>query len=93
MTQTPVESFLKKGSNITFTCSAKSDPPAQLQWMFNGAEVSNQANLAIASLEEKHSGNYTCVASNTKTKRSIASQVSTITVVGELEAFCLVQML
>lgn len=86
MTQTPVESFLKKGSNVTFTCSAKSDPPAQLQWMFNGAEVSKQASLTIGSLEEKNSGNYTCMASNPKTKRIIASQVSTLTVVGELEA-------
>ncbi|KAA0710040.1 Carcinoembryonic antigen-related cell adhesion molecule 5 [Triplophysa tibetana] len=84
MSQTPVAPFLKEGSNVTFTCSAISDPPAQLQWMFNGVEVSKQANLTITKLEGINSGNYTCLASNANTKHSIASQVSTISVVEPL---------
>lgn len=92
MSQTPVASYLKEGSDVTFMCSAKSDPPAQLQWMFNGVEVSKQANLTITKLEGINSGNYTCVASNANTKRSIASQVSTISVLGKLEASCLVHL-
>ncbi|XP_073714663.1 cell adhesion molecule CEACAM5 [Misgurnus anguillicaudatus] len=81
LSQTPADPFLKKGSNITFACSAKSDPPAQLQLMFNGVEISKQASTTITNLEDKHNGNYTCVASNPKTLRFIASQVYTITVV------------
>lgn len=86
VTQTPTDSFLKKGSNLTLTCSANSDPPAQLRWMFNGAELLQKANIAITNLEEKHSGNYSCVAYNVKTNRTISSPVAFVTVQGKSKA-------
>ncbi|XP_051992535.1 carcinoembryonic antigen-related cell adhesion molecule 5 [Xyrauchen texanus] len=85
MKQTPAMPFLKKGSNLTLTCAADSDPPAQLQWMFNGAELQSQmATVTIAKLEETHSGNYSCVAYNTKTKRKVVSQVAVVSVLDAL---------
>lgn len=83
MTQTPTDQFLKKGSNLTLTCSADSDPPAQLKWMFNGVELLQTANITFSNLEEKHSGNYTCVANNVKTNRNVVSPVALLTVLGK----------
>ncbi|XP_026145274.1 carcinoembryonic antigen-related cell adhesion molecule 1-like [Carassius auratus] len=86
MTQTPTGSFLKKGSNLTLACSAQSDPPAQLQWMFNGEAMPQKttANITLTSLEEKHSGNYSCVAFNAKTNRYFSSQVAVVSVLEAL---------
>lgn len=81
--QTPTDPFLKKGSNLTLTCSADSDPPAQLKWMFNGVELLQEANITISNLEEKHSGNYSCVAKNVKTHRDVFSPVALVTVQGK----------
>ncbi|XDV33972.1 hypothetical protein PO909_004198 [Leuciscus waleckii] len=83
-TQTPTDPFLKKGSNLTLTCSADSDPPAQLKWMFNGAELLQKANVTISNLEAKDSGNYSCVATNVKTNRNVVSPVALVTVLEAL---------
>ncbi|KAG1946726.1 carcinoembryonic antigen-related cell adhesion molecule [Pimephales promelas] len=80
MKQTPTDPFLKKGSNLTLTCSADSDPPAQLKWMFNGKDLLQQANITISNLDESHSGNYSCVANNVKTNRNVVSTVAMVTV-------------
>ncbi|KAL0166961.1 hypothetical protein M9458_038805, partial [Cirrhinus mrigala] len=84
MTQTPKDSFLKKGSNLTFSCSAQSDPPAQLRWMFNGQELPQKttANITLTNVEEINSGNYSCVAYNTKTNRYVFSSVAVVSVLG-----------
>ncbi|XP_042601017.1 carcinoembryonic antigen-related cell adhesion molecule 1-like [Cyprinus carpio] len=86
MTQTPTDSFLKKGSNLTLACSAQSDPPAQLQWMFNGEAIPQKttANITLTSIEEKHSGNYSCVPYNAKTNRYVSSQVAVVSVLEAL---------
>ncbi len=88
MTQTPTYSFLKEGSNLTFTCSAQSDPPAQLQWMFNGEAMPQKttANITLTNVEETNSGNYSCVAYNAKTNRYVSSQVAVVSVLGKSEA-------
>ncbi|XP_059411732.1 carcinoembryonic antigen-related cell adhesion molecule 1-like [Carassius carassius] len=92
MTQTPTDSFLQKGSNLTLACSAQSDPPAQLQWMFNGTEMPQKttqspANITLTNVEEKHSGNYSCVAYNAKTNRYVSSQVAVVSVLGTWPKF------
>ncbi|XP_051526623.1 carcinoembryonic antigen-related cell adhesion molecule 1-like [Myxocyprinus asiaticus] len=85
MKRIPAEPFLKKGSNLTFTCSANSDPPAQLLWMFNGEELqSPMATMTITNAEEKHSGNYSCVAYNTKTNGKVDSQVAVVSILEPL---------
>ncbi|XP_016086505.1 carcinoembryonic antigen-related cell adhesion molecule 5-like isoform X2 [Sinocyclocheilus grahami] len=86
MTQTPTDSFLKNGSNLTLACSAQSDPPAQLQWMFNGEEMPQKttANITLTNVEGKHSGNYSCVAYNAKTNRYVSSQVAVVSVLEAL---------
>ncbi|KTF73741.1 hypothetical protein cypCar_00031275 [Cyprinus carpio] len=82
MTQTPTDSFLKKGSNLILACSAQSDPPAQLQWMFNGAVMPQKttANITLANVDETNSGNYSCVAYNVKTNRYLSSQIAVVSV-------------
>ncbi|KAK7124352.1 hypothetical protein R3I94_018656 [Phoxinus phoxinus] len=82
--QTPTVPFLKKGSNLTLTCSANSDPPAQFKWMFNGAERSQTPNITITNLEEENNGNYSCVANNVKTNRNVVSPVALVTVLEAL---------
>ncbi|XP_073787543.1 cell adhesion molecule CEACAM1 isoform X2 [Danio rerio] len=87
MNQFPTDTYLKKGSTLTLTCTADSNPPATIQWVFNGVNlpsnaVSSPANFTLNNLEEKNSGNYTCVAYNAQTKRYIASRVAFVTVVG-----------
>ncbi|XP_073678121.1 cell adhesion molecule CEACAM5 [Garra rufa] len=86
MTQTPTDLFLKKGSNLTFSCSAQSDPPAQLHWMFNGVELPEKstADIAFTKVEEINSGNYSCVAFNAKTNRYISSPVAVVSVLEAL---------
>ncbi|XP_056681334.1 carcinoembryonic antigen-related cell adhesion molecule 5-like isoform X3 [Monodelphis domestica] len=54
------------GANITLSCVADSNPPAQFTWLQNGQSVSNLATFSvIASLN--HAGTYTCTASNSFT--------------------------
>ncbi|XP_059365050.1 carcinoembryonic antigen-related cell adhesion molecule 5-like [Carassius carassius] len=86
MTQTPTDSFLKKGSNLTLACSAQSDPPAQLKWMFNGGEMplKTTASITLTNVDETNSGNYSCVAYNAKTNRYISSPVAVVSVLEAL---------
>lgn len=83
-TQTPTHQFLQKGSNLTLTCSADSDPPAQFKWMFNGKDLLPKANVTISNLGDTHSGNYSCVATNVKTNRTVNSPVALVTVLEAL---------
>ncbi|KAL7883089.1 hypothetical protein SRHO_G00007470 [Serrasalmus rhombeus] len=82
MKKVPDEIDLKKGSNLTLSCSAVSSPAAELKWLFNGAELPDKtATLAYTNLQENQSGNYSCVAYNSKTKRYAASQVVTVSII------------
>lgn len=83
-TQDPADNVLKKGSNLTLSCSASSSPAAEFIWLFNGAELpQNTATLVLSDLEEKQSGNYSCMAFNSKTQRYVTSDVTTLSVLGE----------
>ncbi|XP_036423014.1 carcinoembryonic antigen-related cell adhesion molecule 20 [Colossoma macropomum] len=82
MKKVPDDVIQKKGSNLTLSCSAVSSPAAELKWLFNGAELTQKtAMLAFTNLEENQSGNYSCVAYNSKTKRYAASQVVTVSII------------
>uniref|UniRef100_A0A5F8G1I0 Ig-like domain-containing protein n=1 Tax=Monodelphis domestica TaxID=13616 RepID=A0A5F8G1I0_MONDO len=54
------------GINVTLSCVADSNPPAQFTWLQNGQSVSNSASFSIiTSLNDI--GNYTCIATNSFT--------------------------
>ncbi|XP_072122197.1 cell adhesion molecule CEACAM5-like isoform X5 [Mobula birostris] len=57
--------FYPVGSNVTFLCSAVSNPAAQFQWIrdYSTLRISGY-QLSIADLSLNHTGNYTCNASN-----------------------------
>uniref|UniRef100_M9MMJ0 Ig-like domain-containing protein n=1 Tax=Monodelphis domestica TaxID=13616 RepID=M9MMJ0_MONDO len=54
------------GVNITLSCVADSNPPAQFTWLQNGQSVSNSAIFSVIS-SLNHAGTYTCTASNSFT--------------------------
>lgn len=83
-TQVPVADALKKGSNLTFSCSATSSPAAEFIWLFNGAKLPQKtATVALSNLVEEQSGNYSCMAYNSKTQRYVTSEVTKLSVIGE----------
>uniref|UniRef100_A0A5F8HKH5 Ig-like domain-containing protein n=1 Tax=Monodelphis domestica TaxID=13616 RepID=A0A5F8HKH5_MONDO len=54
------------GNNVTLSCVADSNPPAQFTWLQNGQSVSNSASFSIIT-SLNHIGNYTCIATNSFT--------------------------
>ncbi|XP_056682204.1 carcinoembryonic antigen-related cell adhesion molecule 5-like [Monodelphis domestica] len=54
------------GINVTLSCVADSNPPAQFTWLQNGQSVSNSASFSIIT-SLNHIGNYTCIATNSFT--------------------------
>uniref|UniRef100_A0A5F8H740 Ig-like domain-containing protein n=1 Tax=Monodelphis domestica TaxID=13616 RepID=A0A5F8H740_MONDO len=54
------------GINVTLSCVADSNPPAQFTWLQNGQSVNNSASFSIIT-SLNHIGNYTCIATNSFT--------------------------
>ncbi|XP_053494172.1 carcinoembryonic antigen-related cell adhesion molecule 5 [Ictalurus furcatus] len=80
-TQMPAADVLKKGSNLTLSCSAKSSPAAEFVWLFNGAGLPQKtATVVLSNLGEEQSGNYSCMAYNSKTMRYVSSEVTQLSV-------------
>ncbi|MCJ8749811.1 hypothetical protein PDJAM_G00180560 [Pangasius djambal] len=79
--QEPAVEVLKKGSNLTLSCSAQSSPAAEFIWLFNEASLPQKtATVVLSNLGEEHSGNYSCMAYNSKTQRYVASAVTKLSV-------------
>ncbi|XP_041931930.1 carcinoembryonic antigen-related cell adhesion molecule 20 [Alosa sapidissima] len=82
LVQTPTSSVLATGAMVTLACSSVSSPDATYQWMHNGAPMKDTtASITLENVNEKNSGNYTCVAFNAKTKRYTASNMALFTVI------------
>ncbi|XP_018594963.1 carcinoembryonic antigen-related cell adhesion molecule 5 isoform X2 [Scleropages formosus] len=85
MTTVPQNNLYTTGSNLTLSCSALSNPPAELHWAFNGnllVQVGSQ--LKLDSTLESQSGNYSCWAYNSKTQRYKPSGSSQITILQKI---------
>ncbi|XP_078092390.1 cell adhesion molecule CEACAM5-like isoform X2 [Mustelus asterias] len=62
------------GRTITFSCSADSNPPAELEWYLNDTSLQQKGQrLIMTSITLNNTGNYTCQAFNNLTKRYSAS--------------------
>ncbi|XP_010901575.2 carcinoembryonic antigen-related cell adhesion molecule 5 [Esox lucius] len=85
MTVNPGPGAQVKGSNVTFSCSAQSSPPATLMWILNGVLLPTTGPvLMLANIAEAQSGNYSCMAYNPKTLRYLASTTASITVIAAI---------
>ncbi|KAJ8354759.1 hypothetical protein SKAU_G00223260 [Synaphobranchus kaupii] len=61
------------GSSIALYCSAASVPPAAVNWILNGTQTDvNAIVYAIRTVSYTDRGNYTCVATNDITGRSLS---------------------
>ncbi|KAF5897044.1 carcinoembryonic antigen-related cell adhesion molecule 1-like, partial [Clarias magur] len=81
-TQDPHMDVLKKGSNLTFTCSATSSPAAEFLWLLNGGTLPQKTSTVVFSnVQVEQSGNYSCMAYNSKTLRYVSSDVSTVSII------------
>lgn len=71
------------GSDITLSCSAQSNPNATYQWSFEGQPLNQGVTqLFLGNSKQTQTGNYTCSALNSVTRRS-ASMTTMIRIVGK----------
>ncbi|KAI5086330.1 carcinoembryonic antigen-related cell adhesion molecule 5 isoform X1, partial [Silurus meridionalis] len=63
----PVGPIYRAGSNVILTCSAESSPAAKFHWAVNGSALGQIGHeLPMNNIQSSQSGNYTCIAHNTK---------------------------
>ncbi|KAM7383227.1 hypothetical protein PAMP_002898 [Pampus punctatissimus] len=76
----PMEHAHRTGSNITLSCTAESNPPATIEWMFDGVSINQFGpQIHLQSVTESDSGNYKCQFYNRVTSRfSSANAMITI---------------
>ncbi|KAJ8388821.1 hypothetical protein AAFF_G00125770 [Aldrovandia affinis] len=73
------------GSNVTFTCTASSQPPSQYSWYFNGTRVSESSVYETGPLTLASNGMYTCKAFNSVTQRN-GTAVKELTVIASISS-------
>ncbi|XP_069798522.1 uncharacterized protein [Narcine bancroftii] len=67
----PERAVYSVGSNVTFTCSAVSNPAPKYSWLFNGSSyLWSGRQLVLADLTANRTGSYICVTFNNATKWS-----------------------
>uniref|UniRef100_H3AR10 Ig-like domain-containing protein n=1 Tax=Latimeria chalumnae TaxID=7897 RepID=H3AR10_LATCH len=66
----PNSTELSVGSDILFSCAADSNPPATFTWFLNNTSLNeNGQSLTITKIQQNNTGNYSCQAFNSDTKR------------------------
>ncbi|XP_054566004.1 carcinoembryonic antigen-related cell adhesion molecule 6-like isoform X2 [Eptesicus fuscus] len=75
----PSYSHYLRGKNLSLTCHAASNPPAQYSWFINGRPQQPTQELFIPNITAHDSGFYTCLAQNSVTGLK-GTTVKTITV-------------
>ncbi|XP_074539386.1 carcinoembryonic antigen-related cell adhesion molecule 1 [Halichoeres trimaculatus] len=81
--RSPSQEYFNEGSNMSLLCSADSRPAAMFNWFFNGEELPDTGlELRLAHINMNQSGNYSCLASNSKTLMNHMSQSLPVSVLG-----------
>ncbi|XP_077919311.1 cell adhesion molecule CEACAM6-like isoform X3 [Halichoerus grypus] len=78
-TISPPDSYYHPGANLSLSCHAASNPPAQYSWFINGRPQPFTQELFIPNMTANDGGSYTCLAYNSGTRLS-KTTVKTITV-------------
>ncbi|XP_072872507.1 cell adhesion molecule CEACAM1 isoform X3 [Chlorocebus sabaeus] len=66
-TISPSDTYYHPGANLSLSCSAASNPPAQYSWLINGTFQQSTQELFIPNITVNNSGSYTCHANNSVT--------------------------
>ncbi|XP_070355230.1 cell adhesion molecule CEACAM6-like isoform X2 [Equus asinus] len=82
-TISPADSYYHPGANLSLSCHAASNPPAQYSWLINGRPLQSTQELFIPNISANDSGSYTCLVHNSVTGLN-RTTVKTITVSAEL---------
>nr|KAF6409331.1 CEA cell adhesion molecule 8 [Rousettus aegyptiacus] len=78
-TISPSNSRYSSGANLSLSCHAASNPPAQYSWLINGRPQQPTQELFISNITVNDSGSYTCLVHNSVTGLN-RTTVQTITV-------------
>ncbi|XP_068944396.1 carcinoembryonic antigen-related cell adhesion molecule 5-like [Petaurus breviceps papuanus] len=71
-----MDSTFTVGSNLTLSCFADSNPPAEYMWVVDGVLESPGQYLFLPRISQNSSGLYTCNTSNSNTGRRSATNVN-----------------
>ncbi|XP_053123611.1 carcinoembryonic antigen-related cell adhesion molecule 1-like isoform X2 [Hemicordylus capensis] len=88
----PTQDYVE-GSNLSLSCKAESNPPAQYLWFVDGNPKGNGSELLTLKLSLNDAGNYICTAVNIRTKHNnsesleirVLQKVSNVTINGPSE--------
>ncbi|KAI5234574.1 Carcinoembryonic Antigen-Related Cell Adhesion Molecule 1 [Manis pentadactyla] len=67
-TISPSQSHYRTGENLSLSCHAVSNPPAQYSWLINGRPKQSTQELFTPNITANDSGSYTCIAHNSGTE-------------------------
>ncbi|KAM5209924.1 cell adhesion molecule CEACAM6-like isoform 12-T12 [Hipposideros larvatus] len=72
-TISPSDTHYRPGANLSLSCHAASNPPAQYSWLINGSLKQSSQELCITNITANDSGTYTCLVHNFVTGRNNAA--------------------
>ncbi|XP_046540045.1 carcinoembryonic antigen-related cell adhesion molecule 1-like isoform X1 [Equus quagga] len=75
----PSDSYYHPGANLSLSCHAASNPPAQYSWLINGRPQQSTQELFIPNISANDSGSYACLVHNSVTGLN-RTTVKTITI-------------